>query len=120
MKVLAVDIGASTVDLALWRDGQIHAAKLTRKAATPAGDIFDAVGHVERAFNLGPGDISEIRIGSTFAINMLLARKIARVGLITTTGFADTLALARQNRAELYDPVARSLSPEFLVSEGAI
>src|SRR5690606_18060609 len=64
--------------------------------------------------------IEEIRIGSTGAVNMLLNRQGARVGLITTRGFADTLALARQNRADLYDPVAKSLSPTFPVAPGCI
>lgn len=120
MNVLGLDIGASTVDLAFWRDGQVQAAKLTRRGPTPVRDIADAVAHAAAAWASGVHEFDEIRIGATGAINMLLARRVARVGLIATRGFADTLALARQNRAELYNPVARSPAPTFLVMEDGI
>ena len=120
MSILGVDIGASTVDLAFWRNGDVEAVKLARRAPSPAQDIVDAVAHAGDAWRFGIGDLDEIRIGSTGAVNMLLARRVARVGLIATRGFADTLALGRQNRADLYDPVARSPSPTFLVMEDGI
>lgn len=120
MSVLALDIGASTVDLAIWSNGSVDAIKLARHMKTPADDIADAVARACEAWRFDIGTLDEIRIGSTGAINMLLARRVARVGLITTRGFGDTLALARQNRAELYDPVARSPSPTFLVMGGGI
>jgi N-methylhydantoinase A len=40
--------------------------------------------------------------GSTVATNALLERRGARTALITTQGFADVLAIARQNRPDLY------------------
>lgn len=120
MTVLGLDIGASTVDIAVWTRGGVHATKVTRRAATPARDIAAAVAHAADIWAFAPDRLEEIRIGSTGAINMLLARTVARVGLIATSGFADTMALARQNRAELYDPVARSPAPTFLVMKGGI
>jgi len=41
--------------------------------------------------------------GTTTATNALLERRGARVALLTTDGFADILAIGRQNRPDLYD-----------------
>jgi N-methylhydantoinase B len=117
MRVLGLDIGALTVDLACLEDGGVRSAKMIRRLGNPVDDIVAAVAHAGQTWGIRPGQWDEIRIGSTGMINMLLARNIARVGLITTSGFADTLILARQNRIELYNPVAASPSPTFLVAE---
>src|SRR6266568_1268625 len=45
----------------------------------------------------------EVRHGTTVATNALLERKGARVAFVTTAGFEDTLAIARQARPSLYD-----------------
>ncbi len=50
-----------------------------------------------------PAEIERFLHGSTVAINALLQRKGAKVGLITTRGFRDVLELARGNRPFIYD-----------------
>lgn len=47
--------------------------------------------------------LSRMVHGSTLALNTLLEESGARVGLITTKGFRDALALGRGNRANIYD-----------------
>jgi len=42
--------------------------------------------------------------GTTVATNALLQRRLGRVALVTTEGFADVIEIARQNRPSLYDP----------------
>jgi N-methylhydantoinase A/oxoprolinase/acetone carboxylase beta subunit len=51
--------------------------------------------------------------GTTVATNALLERRGARVALVTTTGFADVIEIARQDRPSLYDQ--RADRPEPLV-----
>ena len=51
---------------------------------------------------VGAGSL-EIRHGTTVATNALLERKGARIAFVTTAGFEDTLAIARQARPSLYD-----------------
>ncbi|MCH3705282.1 hypothetical protein LZB53_09100, partial [Campylobacter coli] len=41
--------------------------------------------------------------GTTVATNLIIERKGARVGLITTQGFRDVLEIGRQTRPHLYD-----------------
>ncbi|MGH3993013.1 MAG: hydantoinase/oxoprolinase family protein, partial [Pseudonocardiaceae bacterium] len=49
--------------------------------------------------------------GTTVATNALLERRGAKVGLLATEGFADVLAIGRQNRPDLYALSGRRLSP---------
>src|SRR5262249_57430380 len=51
--------------------------------------------------------------GTTTATNAVLERKIARTVFVTTDGFADVLAIARQDRPALYD--LSVIRPEPLV-----
>lgn len=120
MTTLGIDIGAAYVDLALLADGALRTAKVPALGRTADVEIVEAIGQAAREWHIGLSAIDDIRIGSTGAVNLLLTRQGARIGLITTAGFADTLLLARQNRADLYDPIARSPSPHFLVSPGSI
>jgi N-methylhydantoinase A len=53
--------------------------------------------------------------GTTAATNALLERRGARTALVTTEGFADVLAIGRQNRPALYDLQAGSRRPAPLV-----
>jgi N-methylhydantoinase A/oxoprolinase/acetone carboxylase beta subunit len=63
---------------------------------------------------LGSADL--LAHGTTVATNALLERKGARVALVTTTGLADVIEIARQDRPSLYDGDARR--PEPLVPRG--
>jgi N-methylhydantoinase A/oxoprolinase/acetone carboxylase beta subunit len=49
--------------------------------------------------------------GTTVATNALLERAGGRVALVTTTGFADEIEIARQARPSLYDPFVDRPAP---------
>jgi N-methylhydantoinase A/oxoprolinase/acetone carboxylase beta subunit len=49
--------------------------------------------------------------GTTVATNALLERRGARVALVTTTGLADVIEIARQDRPSLYDQLADRPEP---------
>ncbi|WP_417682641.1 hydantoinase/oxoprolinase N-terminal domain-containing protein [Roseibium sp.] len=115
MSVLAIDIGSEFVDLAFERDNTLKTMKRPVGSDDPAGAILSAIDDFCLSAGIPVPALSDIRIGSTGAINALLARRIGRIALVTTTGFADTLYLGRQNRRDLYDPIARLASPTFLV-----
>lgn len=120
MSVISIDLGSSFVDLALYQDGVIKTVKVASNGRHGSEAILYALDQSCESWGANLSSINEVRIGSTGAVNMLLTKRGARVGLITTKGFGDTLALGRQNRADLYDPVAKSLSPNFLVTPGCI
>lgn len=58
---------------------------------------------------LGLELIESIRMGTTVATNALLERKGAKVGLITTKGFKDVLAIGNQTRPHIFDLTAKKL-----------
>jgi N-methylhydantoinase A len=95
---IGVDVGGTFTDLvAIAPDGAIH----VRKVLTTPADQSEAVAAALEGFD--PKKVDRIVHGTTVATNALLERKGARVVLCATRGFADVIALRRQDRASLYD-----------------
>lgn len=112
---LAVDFGARFADFVAWDDAGLRVVKLANSA-----DMATVFAQGIAALQLDPAALRDIRLVSTAPLNALLARHPAKVALLTTQGFRDTLRLGRQNRVALYDPVAKSPAPDFLVAPDAI
>src|SRR5699024_7258222 len=64
-------------------------------------------------------NITRLVHGTTVATNTVLTREGARVGLLTTQGFRDVLAIAHQARPLIYDDKAHRVDPliddEFII-----
>src|SRR5262249_50310346 len=60
-------------------------------------------------------DRVEVVHGTTVGTNALLQRRGARIGLVTTKGFEDVLAIGRQARPELYN--LNAVKPPPLVAD---
>ena len=67
-------------------------------AANQAVGVLAAIA----AAGVTPADLDLVIHGTTATTNAILERKIARVGLITTRGFRDTLELGRRTRPKPY------------------
>lgn len=117
---LALDIGSETVDAALSDGTATRLRKVPIAGRAPAVALRETAQEVAAEAGLGLSDLADIRVGSTGAVNTMLARRGARIALLTTRGFGDCLWLGRQNRAELYAPVARSPAPTFLLPRDAV
>jgi N-methylhydantoinase A len=104
--VLGVDVGGTFTDFAYWSGGQLTTGKVPTSA-----DQSRAL--VEGARQLADDGITRLLHGTTVATNVLLERKGAVTGLVTTAGFADVIQIGRQDRPSLYDPF--SSRPEPLV-----
>ena len=61
--------------------------------------------------NIEPKQIENLIHGTTVVINALTERKGVKVGLITTKGFRDTLAIARGNRPDFFNLHYRKPQP---------
>ncbi|MDX1616616.1 MAG: hydantoinase/oxoprolinase family protein [Candidatus Promineifilaceae bacterium] len=92
---VGVDTGGTFTDL-VWLDGEggLQAWKLLSTPDDPGRAVLDGL---ERA-----PTVTTVVHGSTVATNALLERRGARTALVTTSGFADVLAIGRQNRPDLY------------------
>ena len=95
-ELVGIDVGGTFTDF-VFVDGQ---RLIVRKEPTSPQDQSEAIGHGLRALGVGP--LATIIHGTTTATNALLERRGARTALLTTEGFADALAIGRQNRPHLY------------------
>ena len=112
-----VDRGGTFTDIVARRpDGQLVAHKLLSDNPRMYRDA--AVAGIRELLGLGPADkvpadqISQVRLGTTVATNALLERKGEPTVLVITSGFADALRIAYQNRPRIFD--RRILLPEVL------
>ncbi|MEQ8710192.1 MAG: hydantoinase/oxoprolinase family protein [Rhodospirillales bacterium] len=110
---LGVDIGGTYVDIvARGTDGSMHSDKQPYPpGASQATATLGAIRDFLKAGEINPERISRLLHGTTLATNVLLERRAAPVGIITTQGFEDILAIGRQNRDDLYSLAPVTASP---------
>lgn len=98
---IGVDTGGTFTDLLALDEGGLRVHKLRSVPADPSQAILEGI------FILLEGSDSaaalDVTHGSTVATNAVLERKGASLALLTTYGFEDVLAIARQTRPQLYN-----------------
>ncbi len=101
-RVAGIDVGGTFTDLLLHEAGPDGAA--IRLAKVPTSAVNQALGVLSALDAAGatPADLDLVIHGTTTTTNAVLERKVARVGLITTRGFRDTLELGRRTRPKPY------------------
>ncbi len=101
---VGVDIGGTFTDIVfLDPEGRLFTRKVSSSVDNYARAIVEGVAEVFDEAGLGPGDVREIRHGTTVASNAILELKGARVGLITSAGFRDVLEIRTLRMPRLYD-----------------
>ena len=95
-QLVGIDVGGTFTDFVWLVDGRLEVHKA---ATTPADQSRAIVGGLA---TLGASAKAAVVHGTTVATNALLERRGARTALLTTQGFADVLAIGRQNRPYLY------------------
>ena len=102
---VGVDTGGTFTDVLALQDGVLRAYKLSSTPGKFEEAVLEGAGEVTR------GEAFELVHSTTVATNALLERKGAKTALITTGGFKDVLAIARQARPALYDLMPRPVAP---------
>lgn len=98
---IGIDIGGAFTDLVAY-DEDTGKVIWVKGETTPADPSIGVLNTIKKS-NL---DLSKSRLivhGQTLVINTIIERKGAKVGLITTKGFRDTLELQRSNRRDMYN-----------------
>jgi N-methylhydantoinase A len=98
--VCGVDTGGTFTDCVILRDdGTIVPAKANSTPHNFSIGVFDSVMRAANALNLSIGEVlsrtSRFVVGTTVGTNAFLERKGAKVGIITTRGFEDTLFIMK-------------------------
>ncbi len=104
-----VDVGGTFTDVVVHAGG--HRPRAVKVPTTPGNQAVGVQRGVEQAWPGAP--LRLLPHGTTTATNAVLERTLARTVLVTTTGFADVLQIARQDRPALYDLTV--IRPEPLV-----
>lgn len=129
---IGIDIGGTFTDaVCRGADGGARLLKLPSTPDDPSRAVAEALRHLLP--DAGGSAVRRFLHGTTVATNAILEGTAARVGLITTAGFADVLEIGRMTRASNYDlifgpqtpvevaPTARRLEVrERIDAEGAI
>ena len=102
---VATDVGGTFTDLVRFDvDRETGRSRVsTAKTATTPPDFERGVLDLLRKGGVPLADIDFLAHGTTVVINALTERRGAKVGLITTAGFRDTLEIARGNRPDLFN-----------------
>ena len=123
-RAVGIDVGGTFTDVVTVTDEGLSVHK--EPTSTPQHEAV--VAGLERGSTAPDAPVVH---GTTAATNALLERRGARTALVTTAGFADVLAIGRQNRPALYDlqpsrppplvPAGRRHEvPERLDADGAV
>jgi N-methylhydantoinase A len=115
---IAIDTGGTFTDCVYAKDHALAVLKVLSTPDDPAKSVLEAIRLILEAqagkalsdsaktgHNWGTEGL-QIRHGTTIGTNALLERNGARVALVTTAGFEDTVAIGRQARHELYNWMA--------------
>ena len=101
-RVAGIDVGGTFTDVLFYdqgsASGRVRFAKIPTTTANQAEGVLAGI----RAAGTTPAELDLIIHGTTVTTNAVLERKVARVGLITTAGFRDTLEIGRRTRPNPY------------------
>ena len=101
-RVAGIDVGGTFTDLLLYEAGpegsRVHLAKIPTTAPNQADGVLAAIAQA----GVRPSHLDLVIHGTTTTTNAVLERKVAKVGLVTTRGFRDTLELGRRTRPKPY------------------
>ena len=95
-QMVGVDVGGTFTDFVVLSGGVLTVHKQPTTPDDQSRAVLRGLEHLRTEREAG------VMHGTTAATNALLERRGARTALVTTRGFADVLAIGRQNRPQLY------------------
>ena len=102
---LAIDVGGTFTDVVLLDagTGRFRFGKVLSTPDDPSVGSVTGARAVLEHWSVRPESIRRVVHATTVATNAVLERKGAKVALITTRGFRDTLEIGREYRYDIYD-----------------
>jgi len=94
---LGVDVGGTFTDLLLINEetGETHTAKVPSTPEDSSIGVLNGIARICDESGIDPRAVNRVMHGTTVATNAVLTGRGARVGLVTTAGYEDTLQVAR-------------------------
>ena len=102
---VGIDIGGTFTDFALLdiSSGRIATHKRLTTPAAPASGVLEGLSDLLAQEQVPVEQVEAVIHGTTLITNAIIERKGARIGMITTAGFADVLEMANEHRYEMFD-----------------
>jgi N-methylhydantoinase A/acetophenone carboxylase len=121
MFTIDIDTGGTFTDGFITRDGELKTVKVLSTPHDLTVCFADCIKEAARQLNLPVPELlsntAVVRYSSTIGVNTLITRTGAKIGLIVTKGFKDTIYAGDQREAEpIFDLVSRDMVVE--VQEG--
>ena len=94
---LGVDVGGTFTDLLLINEetGETHTAKVPSTPEDSSVGVLNGIARICDESGIDPRSVGRVMHGTTVATNAVFTGKGAKVGLVTTAGYEDTLQVAR-------------------------
>lgn len=110
---IGVDVGGTFTDFTILAEdsGDVRHFKVPSTPRDPSEAIQGGVRQLLELCGVAGEEVSHLGHGTTVATNMIIERRGAPTGLLTTKGFRDVLEIGRQTRPHLYDYNVRKPEP---------
>jgi N-methylhydantoinase A/oxoprolinase/acetone carboxylase beta subunit len=114
--VVGIDTGGTFTDVVAVDRARrrLYALKVPSRPERPGAAFLDGLQRIVASAGYDPGAVERIVHGTTIGTNAVLEHKGATLGLLTTRGFEDILAIGRTKRSEMYDLMMDPEEPLFL------
>lgn len=102
---IGVDVGGTFTDFTLLReeDGRVTFHKVPSTPHDPSEAIGRGIEDLLRTHSISAHEIGHVGHGTTVATNLVIERRGALIGMLTTKGFRDVIEIGRQVRPHLFD-----------------
>jgi N-methylhydantoinase A/oxoprolinase/acetone carboxylase beta subunit len=101
---IGVDVGGTFTDFLLVDpDGRVHIGKHLTTGEDPSQGVVEGSEKVLADAGHSLGELDRFVHGTTVATNTLLTRRGAKVGMLTTKGFRDTVDIMEKVKYDIYD-----------------
>jgi N-methylhydantoinase A len=116
---VGVDVGGTFTDFVLVDESRdlIFTGKRLTTSEDPSVAITEGLERLVEEAGTSVPELDAVVHGTTLVANTMIERKGAKIGLITTKGFRDSLEMGREIRYDLYDlffEKPEPLAPRFL------
>jgi len=102
---VGIDIGGTFTDVVILDpdSSRLIVGKSLTSSDNPAKAVIDVIGEMLAREKIAAQEVIKAIHGTTLVTNLIIERKGATVGLLTTRGFRDALEIGRETRYDIYD-----------------
>jgi N-methylhydantoinase A len=102
---VGIDIGGTFTDVVILgpASGRVSLGKKLTSTDNPARAVIEVIREILERDRISAHQVAKAIHGTTLVTNLIIERKGALTGVLTTRGFRDALEIAREMRYDIYD-----------------